>query len=88
MRNAINAMADHHRRITPNFFEMVAQLIKLRGTAGLDGVVLDEVLADILEMHAASMPSKGTTTDSEEGHLNAAPRRGPSLHLVPKKQNV
>jgi len=81
-------MADHHRRITPKFFEMVAQLIALRGAAGLDGVALDEVLAEILEIHAVAIPSKEATTGSENGNPNTARRGGPSLRLVPKNQNV
>jgi len=88
MRRTVDAMAEHHRRITPDFFEMVGQLIKLRGEAGFAGAALDEVIAEILEMHAVSAPRVATTQDSAEVSANPARRGLPSLRLVPKNQNV
>lgn len=88
MRKAVNAMAEHHRRITPDFFEMVGRLIEIRGAAGLDGAALDEVIADILEIHAASVSPRDTTHGGVEVSPNPARRGRPSLRVVPKNPDV
>ena len=74
MQKAVNAMAEHHHRVTPDFFEMVGRLIELRGEAGFDGPAVDEVIADILKIHAEAVPLRATTQGSAEGCPNPARR--------------
>ncbi|QFU16869.1 hypothetical protein GDR74_11880 [Microvirga thermotolerans] len=78
MRHVVNAMAAHHRRIPPEFYANVAELVERRGA----GVPIDALLKAILEDPDYAVPS--TTTSGSPAPFSFGD--APFLHIVPAKE--
>ena len=83
MRKIVNALADNHRRLTPEFMDRIRKLINIRGTTGIAGATLDKILNDILCLADQMLPR---TTENTNIDANPSPRRDPEFRIVPKKE--